>query len=135
MLIVIVFIIDKRRFVDDHTSRQAQKVIHLSHPASVTLRQIIVDGHHVNTLAFQRVEIGRQRRHQGFTFTSLHLSHVTLVERHTTDQLNIIRTLTDDTLGRLTRHCKGIWQNRIQRYILLRQPFFQRFCLRLQFLI
>ena len=120
MLIVIVFIIDKRCFVDNHASRQSQKVIHLTHPASVTLCQVVVDGHHMNTLAFQRVEIGRQRRHQGFTFTSLHLSHIAFVKHHTTDQLNVVWTLTDDALGRLTRHCKGIWQNRIQRYILFR---------------
>ena len=85
MLIIILFVIDKRRFVDDHASRQAQKIIHLPHPAGVALRQIIIDGHHMNALFLQRVEIGRQRRHQGLTFTGLHLSHISLMKHHAAD--------------------------------------------------
>ena len=69
--------------------REPQECIEFAHPFHITLCQIIVDGDHVDALSFQRVEVGRQRRHEGLTFTCLHLGYPALMEHDTTYHLNV----------------------------------------------
>ena len=79
VLVGIRTIIEEGCFVNDHTSANAQSAIDLPHPASVTLRQVVVDGHDVHTLALERIEVCCQSRHQGLAFTSLEFGHVAFV--------------------------------------------------------
>ena len=60
------------------------------HPFRVTLSQIVVHGYNVHTVTSQSVKEYGERTHQGFTFTRCHFSNLTLVQYHTTKELNII---------------------------------------------
>ena len=73
----------------------------------------------MNTFSRQCVEVYRQCRHQGFTLTGAHLRDLALMQRHTTDQLNIEVAHTHDALRRLTTGCKRFRQNLIERLALL----------------
>ena len=79
VLVGIRTIVEEGRFVNDHTSTNAQSAVDLPHPASVTLRQVVIDGHDMHTLALERIEVCCQSGHQGFTFTSLEFGHVAFV--------------------------------------------------------
>ena len=72
----------------------------------VTLRQIVVDGNHVNAFTGQRVQVSRQRCGQGFTFTGTHFRDAALVEHHTTQQLNVEVTHAEYTLTRFAHDSK-----------------------------
>ncbi len=60
----------------DATNVEAEEAVHPTHPLAVTLCEVIVDRHNVNTFAGQSIEVGRQRGHEGLTFTSAHLGDV-----------------------------------------------------------
>ena len=59
VLILIFRIIYKRRFVNNHTYRKPQKIIHRPIPARITLRQIIIHRHHMHTTPSQGIKIRR----------------------------------------------------------------------------
>jgi hypothetical protein len=44
-----------------HTRRQTQEAVQLAHLAGVAASQVVVHRDHVDTLAFQRVQVHRQR--------------------------------------------------------------------------
>ncbi len=70
----------------------AQSVEHIKrpHPLRVTLGQIVVDGHHMDTITRQSIQEHRQRSNQCLTFTSGHLSNLTLMQYGTAKQLYVI---------------------------------------------
>ena len=135
IFIVVIFIIDIGRLVDDNANAHPQKFKHLAIPASVALCEVIVDRHDVHALTFERVQIARQRRHQGFTLTSLHLSNIAIMQRHAADQLDVKRTHLEGSTRGFTRHCKSVWQNRIERLTLFLEALFQNLSLLLQICI
>jgi len=59
------------------------------HPLTVTGGQIVVDGDHVDTLTSEGVQVDRERRDEGLSFTSLHFGDPPEVERHTTHELHV----------------------------------------------
>ena len=64
--------------------------IERAHPLGVTLGQVIVHCNHVYAVACQGVKEYRQGCHKGLTFTGSHLSNLTLMQYHTTEQLYIV---------------------------------------------
>ena len=64
--------------------------IERSHPLGVTLGQIVVDGHHVHTVASQGIQEHRERSHERLTFTRCHLGNLTLMEHGTTEELHVV---------------------------------------------
>ena len=60
------------------------------HPFGVTLGQIVVDRHHVNTIARKSIEEDRKGGHKGLSFTRCHFGNLAFVENHATEQLNIV---------------------------------------------
>ena len=69
---------------------QTVEHIERSHPLGVTLGQIVVDGHHVNTVAREGIQEHRERSHEGLTFTRCHFRNLTLMEHGTTEELHVI---------------------------------------------
>ncbi len=65
-----------------------------SHLFGLELGQVIVHRNHVDALARQSIQIGREHRHQGLTFTGLHLSDVAPVKCGTALNLNVEVALT-----------------------------------------
>ena len=112
----------------NHTShRQTQEGIDLSHPLGISLRQIVVDGDDMNTLTFQRIQIGRQRCHQGLTFTGLHLGNPALMQGDAADNLYFERLHSHASPCSLPAHSEGFHQQIIQGFPLC-QPLFEFRC-------
>ena len=95
------------RVLDD-ADRQAQEAVQRGHPVRVALRQVLVDRDHVHALTHQRIEVGRQRAHQGLALAGAHLGDLALVQRHAADQLHIEVAHLHDTTGRLAHDREGL---------------------------
>ena len=76
--------------VEHNTHGKSQKFMHLSHPLRVTLRQIVIDRHHMDSLAFQRIQISRQNGRLCFSFPGAHLGNTSLMEHNPPHQLHTI---------------------------------------------
>ena len=74
----------------DTVDTQTVELIERSHPFRVTLRQVIIDRHHVYTITGKSVQEHRQRSHQRFTLTRCHLGNLTLMKNGTTKELNVV---------------------------------------------
>ena len=75
--------------VHNHAHFQPQGLVHRPHPFGVALGQVVVDGHDVDAAAQQRVQAGRQRRHQRLAFAGLHLRDLAFVQHHPAHQLHV----------------------------------------------
>ena len=87
--------------------------MHLAHPLSIATSQIIIDRHHVHATAGEGIEIARQGRNKGLALSCLHLTDLTLMQHHATDQLHIEMAHAKHTLTRLTHHSEGFWEQLI----------------------
>ena len=74
----------------DTVDRETMEHVERTHPLGVTLGQIVVDGYDMNTVACEGVEEHGEGGHEGLTFTSSHLSNLSLMEYDTTKQLYVV---------------------------------------------
>ena len=90
MIFVFIFgIIDKASFINDDANGEAEEVIKFTHPTRITLSEIIVYSHNMNTATCQGIEVDWEGRNESFTFASFHLGDVALVKGDTADKLNV----------------------------------------------
>ena len=75
----------------DAADRQAEIAVHGAHPGRVAARQVVVDRHDVHALARQRVQVGRQRRHQRLAFARGHFGDLAVVQHDAADELRVER--------------------------------------------
>ena len=61
-----------------------------SHPLGVSFGEVVVHGHHVDTLSCKRIQENRKRRDEGLSFTGSHLGNLSLMEDDTSDDLHVI---------------------------------------------
>ena len=61
----------------------------LAHPLGVAAGQVVVDRDQLGVAARQRIEIQRQRRHEGLALAGRHFGDLALVERDAADQLDV----------------------------------------------
>ena len=101
--------------MNDHARGHAEERIDLSHPPGVALGEVVVDGDDVDTVAGQRVEIHRQRRHQRLAFAGFHFGDVAFMKHHAADQLHIEMALAESALGRFANGRKGRHENIVER--------------------
>ena len=102
--------------MDDDAGGHAEEAVDLAHPLGVALGEVIVDGDDVDTLAGERVEIDRERRHQRLAFAGLHLGDVAFMQNHAADQLDVEMALAEGALGRLTHGGEGRNQELVERF-------------------
>ncbi len=98
----------------DHADIQAQEAVHPAHPLAVAFGQIVVDGDDMDAFAADAVEVGRQHRGQGLTFTGLHLGDVAEVQRRPTHHLDVEVTLVEHPPRRLAGHCERFGQQVVE---------------------
>ena len=91
----------------DHADRQAQETVHGTHPVRVTLRQVFVDGDDVHALAAERVEVGRERRHQRLALAGAHLGDLAFVQGEAADQLHVEVAHAEHPARRFAHHGEG----------------------------
>ena len=77
------------QFVLDDADCHAEKTVDAAHPLRIAAGQVVVHGHDVNALAFERVEIRRQRRDERLALAGLHLGNLAFVEHRAADQLDV----------------------------------------------
>ena len=75
-----VGVVDERGVVLDAGDRQTERVVDLTHPLGVTFGEVVVDRHHVNAAAVQRVQRHREGGSQCLTFAGAHLGDLAGVQ-------------------------------------------------------
>src|SRR5882724_7103925 len=65
---------------------QTEKLIDRSHPFTIPRREVIIDRHHMNPPASERIEINRQRGDESFSFARGHFGDATRVKGVTADE-------------------------------------------------
>ena len=95
----------------DQSDRETHILIELAHPLGVTARKIVIDGNDVHAITGESIQIGRQSRHKGFTFTGFHLGDTSLVQHNATDNLYGEVLHAQHTPPRLTADGKSIREN------------------------
>ena len=73
----------------DHADTHAEEAEDATHPLRVATGQVVVDGDHVDALAAERVQVGRQGGDQRLAFAGAHFGNLAFVQRRTTDQLHV----------------------------------------------
>ncbi len=101
--------------VDDHAHAQAQQAVDGAHPGGVALGQVIVHGHHVHALAFQRVQVAGQRGDQRLAFAGLHLGDLALVQHHAADKLHVEVPHVQRAAPRFAAEREGFRKNVVER--------------------
>ena len=104
------------RHVNPH--RQTEEAIQLPHPLRITTGQIVVDRDDMHALAAQRVEVHRQRGHQGLALTGAHLGDLAVVQHHAADELDVEVAHAVDPFAGFANHRERFGQNAVQRLAL-----------------
>ena len=92
------------------TNANTQELVDGTHPLTVSFSQVIVDSNNVNAFTAQRVKVTSKGGDKRLTFTGLHLCNSALVERNTTNKLNVKVTLANSSYRSLTYCCKSLWE-------------------------
>ena len=100
--------------IQNDTYCQAEELMNLTHPLSISLCQVVVDCYNVNTFAFQSIQVCRKCGNKGLTFTSLHLCDTSLMKNNTTDDLYPVMLHTKNSFGTFTYNCKCLRKKVIQ---------------------
>ena len=87
---------------------EAEEAVDLSHPLGVTAGQVVVDGHHVDAVAGEGVQVDRQGRHQGLALAGLHLGDPAEMEGGAAHQLHVEMPLADGPPGGLAHGGEGL---------------------------
>ena len=89
----------------DAIDAQAVEHVERTHPLGVTLGEVVVDGHHMHTVAGEGVEEHGQSCHEGLTFTRRHLGNLALMQHDTTEQLHVV---VNHVPGHLVTTCNPV---------------------------
>ena len=87
---------------DDAADVHAEEAVDTTHQLALVARQVVVDRDHVHALAFECVQVARERRDQGLAFTGLHFGDIAPVQGRATHELHIEVTLSQGALRHLT---------------------------------
>jgi hypothetical protein len=85
----------------DQPDAESEEAVDAPHPFGVSTSQIVVDRDDMHALARQAIQVTRQGRDEGLTFTGAHLGDVSEVQRRATDDLDIVVTLSKRPPGSL----------------------------------
>ena len=87
---------------DDAADVHAEEAVDTTHQLALVARQVVVDRDHVHALAFECVQVARERRDQSLAFTGLHFGDIAPVQGRATHELHIEVTLSQSALRHLT---------------------------------
>ena len=106
----------------DAAHLEAEELIDLAHPGGVALGEVVVHRDHVHALAFERVQVDRQRRDQGLALAGRHLGDLALVEDDAAHELHVVVALAEGALRRFPRDGEGLDQQVLQRLACFDPP-------------
>ena len=73
----------------NHADRHAEEPVQATHPFRVAACEVVVDGDDVDAFAFERIEVGGQRRDERLAFAGLHFRDLAAVQHHAADELDV----------------------------------------------
>ena len=91
----------------DAANGHAKAFIDAPHPGGIARRQIIIHRDDMDALAGERVQKHGQCRDKGFALAGFHFGNLSLVERDTAHQLDIVMALPKGALGRFAHTGEG----------------------------
>src|SRR5437667_1579505 len=118
----------------DYADTQSKKLVESSHPLRVPACQVIVNRNDMHALAFERIQIGGERRNQRLTFTGLHLCDTPLMQSHATDELHIEVPHIESPLSGFADDRERFGQQVFERLSVL-EALFEFRCLGLELLV
>ena len=98
---------------------QSQRVINRGHHLCITLGQIVICSCQVSPRPEKTRKRRRQCGGQCFPLTSLHLSNAASMHHQTADELDVIMTHPQMSLGGFSHERKRLWQQVIQGFATL----------------
>jgi len=78
-----------RQVMLDDPHLESQELVYGSHPFGVAPGQVVVDGDDMYAVAAEGVQVYRERRDQGLSFTGLHLGDPALMEHDASHHLHV----------------------------------------------
>jgi hypothetical protein len=108
--------------VDDDAVREAEEIIDLPHPLGVAAGEIVVDGHDMDALARERIQIDGEGRDQRLAFAGLHFGDGAFVQHHAADQLDVEMALAERPFGRLAHRGECGNQQIVERCAVFHLP-------------
>ena len=99
----------------DRADGEPQRHVERAHPFHVAAGEVVVDRDDVDALAFQGVEIGRQRGHQGLAFAGDHFGDVAAVQHDAAHQLHVEVAHAQYPPPRLAADGEGLDQQVVER--------------------
>ncbi len=103
------------QIVLDDADRHPEEAEDFTHPLRVAAGQVIVHRDDVNTLTFEGVEIGGQRRDKRFALACLHLGDLALVQHVPTNELHVEMPHVEGAVTGLAHDGKGLGQQVLDR--------------------
>ena len=116
----------------DRAHRQAQRHVERAHPFHVAAGQVVVHRDDVDALAFQGVEVGGQRGHEGLAFAGDHFGDVSAVQHDAAHHLHVVVPHAQVAAAGLAADGVGLDQQVVER-LAAGQPLAERGRLLLQF--
>ena len=112
---VIGRIEEERGVVLNDADGQSQRMVQLRHPLGIALGEVVVHGDEMDALAFERIQIDRQRRDQGLAFAGLHFRDAAPVQNHAADELHVEVPHVQPAAGHLAADGEGFGQDVVER--------------------
>ena len=98
---------------------ESEPTMNSSHPLRVTACQIVVHRDEVHAFARQAIEICRQGRDQGLTFTRFHFGNPAEVQCRPAHHLHVVVALPNDTLCTFANDGKSFDQKVVEGFTSL----------------
>jgi hypothetical protein len=92
-----------------------EELVDAPHPVGVALREVVVDGDDVDTLAGQRIEVRREGCDQRLAFAGPHFRDLAVVQPHAADELDVEVAHLEGPLAGLAHDGEGLRQDLVQR--------------------
>ena len=103
------------QIVLDDADRHAEEAVDASHPLGVAPGEVVVDGDDVDALAFEGVQIRRQRRDQRLALAGLHLGDPAAVQHDAADELDVEMAHVEHAPAGLANDGEGLGQQVLER--------------------
>ena len=100
----------------DRADGQPQRHVERAHPFHVAAGEVVVDRDHVDALALQGVQIGRQGGHQRLSFAGDHFGDVAAVQDDAAHQLHVVVAQAEHAAAGLAADGERLDQQVVQRF-------------------
>ncbi len=120
--------------VEDTADGKTEPAENFTHFLCLSFSKVIVNGYNVNAFSGECIEIRSDAGNESFTFTSSHFSDTSLMKNDSTDYLNRVRLLFENTPCTFSDGSERLREDIIESFAGF-QSVFEFLCLSLEFSI